>query len=182
MITKKRGLGDLNSGIADAIARMEGFYSVGSIAQRNNNPGNLRSGQGQIGSAGGFAVFPDVASGWAALERQIDLNISRGLNLYQFFGGEPGVYAGYAPSSDSNNPTYYADFVANVTGIDPNLPLNAASGSPPDPSQPSSISDRTGRQHSTSPAVSTADHPPGRPQRSQSARSGSPSGSSTGKA
>lgn len=43
----------------------------GSRAWRNNNPGNLRAGtfannHGAIGSAGGFAVFPDEETGDAA--------------------------------------------------------------------------------------------------------------------
>src|SRR5271157_4273547 len=85
--------------LAQAIARMEGFNVAGSVAQRDNNPGNLRSGPGQIGTdAGGYAIFPDVTTGYAALDNQINLNIGRGLTLNQFFGGLPGVYAGYAPS------------------------------------------------------------------------------------
>lgn len=47
--------------------------SGGSRAWRNNNPGNIRSGRfanthGAIGDAGGFAVFPDEATGLAASE------------------------------------------------------------------------------------------------------------------
>jgi len=121
------GLGDLTDQIAQAIYQMEGSGPT-TIATRNNNPGNLRSGPGQIGTNGGFAVFPDMATGWAALDNQINLNISRGLTLNQFFGGLPGVYAGYAPSADSNNPSAYATFVANQVGIDPNTPLNALAG------------------------------------------------------
>jgi len=121
---------------------MEGFYQAGSIAQRNNNPGNLRSGTGQVGTAGGFAVFPDAETGWAALVHQVYLNIERGLSLFTFFGGEryengsviPGGYPGYAPSGDSNNPNQYANFVASQVGIDPSTPLNSIGASPPDPS------------------------------------------------
>lgn len=117
-------LGDATvDSIAQAIYQMEGSGPT-TIATRNNNPGNLRSGPGQIGTNGGFAVFPDMATGWAALDGQINLNISRGLTLSEFFAGKPGVYAGYAPSADSNNPANYAAFVAGQTGIDPNTPLN----------------------------------------------------------
>lgn len=124
---------DITQSIAEAIARMEGFYVPGTLAQRNNNPGNLRSGPGQVGTAGGFAVFPDAQTGWEALARQVDLNISRGLNLFQFFGGGQG-YPGYAPSSDSNDPNRYANFVAQQTGIDPSQRLDQWGSSPPDPS------------------------------------------------
>lgn len=120
---KGLGTGDLTISIAQAIYQMEGS-GPNTIATRNNNPGNLRSGVGQIGTNGGYAVFPDMATGWNALYHQIDLNIARGLTLYEFFAGKPGVYAGYAPSADSNDPINYANFVASRTGIDPSVPLN----------------------------------------------------------
>ena len=109
--------------LASAIARFEGFGTPGVWATINNNPGNLRSGPGQIGTNGGFAVFATPADGYAALDKQIQTNESLGLNLNQFFGGEPGVYAGYAPAADSNNPAQYATTVAGWLGIDPTVPL-----------------------------------------------------------
>jgi hypothetical protein len=131
-VKRNRGLGDaeaFTSSLASSIARFEGYNIAGSVAQRNNNPGNLRAGPGQIGTdANGYAVFPDAATGYAALDNQIDLNISRGLTLNQFFAGEPGVYAGYAPSGDSNNPSQYATTVAGWMGIDPNVPLSTLAG------------------------------------------------------
>jgi hypothetical protein len=47
-------------------------FSGGNWTWRNHNPGNLRPGavsrrNGQIGRAGGFAVFPDYDSGHRAL-------------------------------------------------------------------------------------------------------------------
>lgn len=47
-------------------------YSKGDPAWRNNNPGNLKSGDvskrnNQIGKAGGFAIFPDYETDHAAL-------------------------------------------------------------------------------------------------------------------
>jgi hypothetical protein len=117
------GLGDLVSSIAQAIAQMEGYNSPGTLAQRNNNPGNLRSGAGQIGTSGGFAVFPDAATGWAALDNQVQLNINRGLTLDQFFAGGNG-YPGYAPSADANNPAQYASFVGSQVGISTTVPLS----------------------------------------------------------
>lgn len=116
----------LVTSMAQAIAQMEGYNTQGTIAAKNNNPGNLRAGAGQVGTANGFAVFPDPATGWNALYSQIDYNIGLGLNMQQFFAGEPGVYPGYAPSADSNNPTAYANFVATQVGVDPTVPLNQA--------------------------------------------------------
>jgi hypothetical protein len=123
MVARLGKLGDITTSIAQAIYQMEGS-GPNTIATRNNNPGNLRSGTGQTGSASGYAVFPDMATGWNALYHQINLNIAKGLNLYEFFGGKTGVYAGYAPSADSNDPVNYANFVASQTGLDPSVPLN----------------------------------------------------------
>jgi hypothetical protein len=128
----RKGLGQtgnsLIDSLANAIARMEGYNVAGSVAQRNNNPGNLRAGTGQIGTdANGYAIFPSVDAGFAALDNQIQLNINRGLTLTQFFQGKPGVYAGYAPAADSNDPTNYANTVAGWLGIDPNTQLSSLS-------------------------------------------------------
>lgn len=121
-----RGLGSLTTDLASAIQRFEGACTSGTC--RNNNPGNLRAGAGSIGvDSRGIAIFPDYATGEAALERQVDLNIGRGLSLSQFFGGKPGVYPGYAPAADSNNPAGYTSTVAGWLGIDPNVPLSSVS-------------------------------------------------------
>jgi hypothetical protein len=127
MTTWRKGLGQASDPtvqqFASAIAQMEGFGTPGVWATINNNPGNLRTGPGQTGTNGGFAVFPTVDAGYAALDQQIDTNIALGLNLQQFFAGEPGVYPGYAPAADSNNPTNYANFVAGQLGISTTTPL-----------------------------------------------------------
>jgi hypothetical protein len=132
-VKRHRGLGQAGSftdQLAQAIARFEGYNVAGSVAQRNNNPGNLRSGPGQTGTdPNGYAIFPDVATGYAALDNQISLNIGRGLSLDEFFAGKPGVYPGYAPSSDANNPAQYASTVAGWLGIDPTVPLSSIAGS-----------------------------------------------------
>ena len=109
--------------IAIAISEMEGFNKPGSRAQRQNNPGNLRS-WGKTPIVEGFANFPTAAEGWSALRRQIWRNVDRGLTLYEFFGGKPNVYAGYAPDADGNRSRHYAEFVAKRAGIPVNVPLN----------------------------------------------------------
>lgn len=119
-----RGLGSLTTDLAGAIQRMEGACS-GSTC-RNNNPGNLRAGPGSTGvDSRGIAIFPDQATGEAALQRQVDLNIGRGLTLDEFFGGKAGVYAGYAPAADSNNPSAYASTVAGWLNIPENSVLSS---------------------------------------------------------
>ncbi len=121
--------------IALSIATFEGFFITGSLAQRNNNPGNLRS-WGTMPVRDGYAAFPSADIGWAALRRQVQLNIDRGLTLQEFFGGKPGVYSGYAPAADTNNPTGYAAFVAERVGIPVNKPIRETTA----PSSPSGSS------------------------------------------
>lgn len=113
---------DLIFRLAYAIALMEGYFALGTIAQRNNNPGNLRR-WGSFPTESGFAKFPNQVTGWNALFRQIDLNISRDLTLIEFFSGKPGVYPGYAPAADSNKPVDYALFVNRWLGIDPSTKI-----------------------------------------------------------
>jgi len=115
----------LIASLSNAIAQFEGYNVAGSVAQRNNNPGNLRSGPGQIGTDGkGYAIFPDPTTGMLALNNQVGLNIDRGLSLQTFIGGQPGGYPGYAPSADNNNVGNYVNFLSGQLGIDPNTPLN----------------------------------------------------------
>ena len=122
-----RGMSGIVQDLASAIARQENANPA------YNNPGALRAGPGQIGtSASGFAIFPDYATGEAALENQIQLNIGRGLTLQQFFAGQrdasgnviPGGYPGYAPAADANQPNVYAQNVAAWAGIPANVPMN----------------------------------------------------------
>jgi hypothetical protein len=96
--------------ISEAIASYEGFWKPDSVANRNHNPGNLRE-WGDNPKKHGYASFANFADGWNALRRQVTLNIERGLTPLEFFAGKAGVYAGYAPSKDNNNPQAYAAFV-----------------------------------------------------------------------
>lgn len=121
------------SELAEAIARFEGFGKPGSLATRNNNPGNIRS-WGSLPTRDGYVVFPTPEAGWAALERQVGLNVARGLTMEEFFAGKPGVYGGYAPAADANDPGNYARTVAGWLGINVERPLAEYLGAgPPDP-------------------------------------------------
>lgn len=118
------GMGALGSTIdtlALAIQQQEGWYP-GSRSYRNNNPGNLIY-VGQSGSSGpdaqGFAVFPDYASGYAALIHQINLDAGRGYTFYEWM-------ARYAPSSDGNNPGSYAQVLAAALGTTPDTQVAMA--------------------------------------------------------
>ena len=136
------------SELAQAIARFEGFVP-GTRAYRNNNPGNLRTWGSLPRDSAGYAIFPTPEAGWAALERQVGLNIARGLTLEEFFAGKPGVYAGYAPSADANDPANYARTVAGWLGIGTGEPLSGylgTGGAPPDPSGGSASPQKPGRK------------------------------------
>lgn len=69
---------------------------------RNNNPGNLRyAGQtGATADAQGFAVFPSLAAGIQAANRQLDLYAARGVNTI----GE--IVKRWAPSSENDTGAY----------------------------------------------------------------------------
>lgn len=100
-----------------------------TLAQMNNNPGNIRYWPGAV-TIYGYASFPTVESGWKALHGQIETNvfgISRNwprrrthpMSFYEFFAGQrdkdgnvlPLGYPGYAPAADSNHPRVYAAYV-----------------------------------------------------------------------
>lgn len=113
---------DVIAQIADRIAKVEGYYVTAkqaqqsrskfpSLAQKNNNPGNIRS-WGTRPVVNGYAQFPSVEEGFKALRTQVDKVIKRGVTFREFFGGKDKVYPGYAPAADSNHPIQYATHVA----------------------------------------------------------------------
>lgn len=110
--------------IADTIQTQEG-YRPGTIAYRNNNPGNLIY-VGQPGATlgeGGFARFSDYASGRAALERQIGLYAGRGMTIQS-------MAETYAPwGHGGNNPDVYAGRIASALGVPAGTTLSSLDGS-----------------------------------------------------
>lgn len=110
--------------IALAITIFEGWFP-GSRSWTNKNPGNLRNWDPRLPKDDqGFDIFPSVGAGFRALLRQVELNIDRRLTLLEFFAGSPGVYSGYAPAADGNDPAGYARFVSKKTGIPvANIPI-----------------------------------------------------------
>lgn len=112
--------------LAQAIQQQEGYYP-GSLAYRNNNPGNLvYAGQpGATLGAGGFASFPSYSAGYQALENQITLDVTRGTDV----NGNPVTTVGqlissWAPPSENDTATYIANVSAS-TGFDPNASLSS---------------------------------------------------------
>jgi hypothetical protein len=86
----------------------------GTRSWRNNNPGNMRNtrfskGQGSLGEAGGFAVFPDTPAGEGALTNLLDTDVYQGLSV-------DGAVNRYAPPSE-NNTTAYQNNIRSMTGL-----------------------------------------------------------------
>jgi hypothetical protein len=125
------GLGDaLVDCLSSAITQVEG--SNPNFAA-NNNPGNLiyvgpnQNGQtGVTPGAGGFAKFTSPASGYAAMQWQIQNYIGRGFTPTQFFntwapGGTSNAAGGVQTQVATNS---YVSTVSGSCGLDPNTPLN----------------------------------------------------------
>lgn len=91
------------------------YKKTGVLADRNNNPLNLRLTsdvwKGQIGSSNGFVSFKDIAHGYRAGFKNIISQIKKGNNTLQ------SLINVWAPTSDGNNPINYAKFVSEKTGI-----------------------------------------------------------------
>jgi len=116
------------TGLLDAFARaiydFEGS-GAGTLATRNNNPGNLRPPNGglywpgQTGVAsGGYAIFQTFTDGWNALISDIQhkVNTHPEWTIQDFFnvwlGGAPGV----SPPAAEGNAVNYAKYVADRIG------------------------------------------------------------------
>jgi hypothetical protein len=117
-------LGSLQT-VAATIQQQEGYYP-GSLAYRNNNPGNLMyAGQaGATGTPGTLAVFDSYADGYNALLNQITLDANKGWSIQQFTSSYAPTGCGTA--CNGNNPTAYAQTIANNEGLSINDPLSLA--------------------------------------------------------
>lgn len=86
----------------------------GTRAWRNNNPGNIRMSDfsrraGAIGEAGGFAVFPDEATGQRAVKQLLRGNSYQNLTI-------ANAVSRYAPPSE-NNTVAYQRSLERLTGL-----------------------------------------------------------------
>jgi hypothetical protein len=117
---------DALDNIGQAIFQYEGG-NPGNLNVRNNNPGNLKSGPGETGTADGFATFSDPGDGWNALNQWITSHTSAnpGWDFYDTFDyylrGSTS-----APSVDSQGDSdAYAEYVAGFLGVDPTTPVSS---------------------------------------------------------
>lgn len=94
------------------------YIPSGTLADRNNNPGNLKF-VGQSGATmgeNGFAKFNTPEDGFRALMDQVALDQSRGLTLQQFVEK-------YAPATE-NNTNVYVQQMSQWLGANPNMRLS----------------------------------------------------------
>lgn len=91
---------------------------------RNNNPGNLNfAGQAGAVKEGGpngrFAVFSSMSEGIAALYRQLQLYMKRGVNTVS------GIVKKYAPAADGNNVAGYISALTRQLGVSADQKLDS---------------------------------------------------------
>lgn len=103
------------------------IYLGGQRNWRNNNPGNIGYGNGQlvkrlgaIGKAGGFAVFPDYETGRKAIFGVLKKDDFQSRTIAK-------ALEVWAPKEDKNDPKKYKQFVLARTGIDLNRPIRSLS-------------------------------------------------------
>lgn len=107
---------------ASAIARQEGFWVEGSLANRRNNPGNIEEGKfaqshGALPSDGNrFAAWATADEGFAALVSLLKIGYT-GLTLAQ-------AIAKWAPANE-NDTAQHIKNVSSWTGLDPETVLTA---------------------------------------------------------
>ena len=98
----------------------------GTISWRNNNPGNIRTSyftkkNGEIGQAGGFAVFPSLEIGMNAIKKLLRSKSYNNLTIEK-------AISRYAPNDDgNNNEKVYQKRLGDLTGLNINLVLNSLS-------------------------------------------------------
>ena len=123
-------------------------YSGGTLAWRNNNPGNLRYGplaieNGAIGEDGnGFAIFPDEQIGMQALNSVVTQTYAND-TIYS-------MMQSYAPSSDNNNTSSYINYLVNAVGVPSDTPISSLTSA-----QLSSLEQAIKSYEGTSPGTTT---------------------------
>lgn len=115
-----------------ALAQFEGFGIQGSVAQRQNNPGNIQSGSfacsfGGTCQPGSIAKFPNVAAGLSAEDALVAQYANSGASIQDLINAwSPPNAPGNSPQSTQN----YTNFVASQLGVSPQTPLSSLLGTP----------------------------------------------------
>ena len=109
-----------------AIQEMEGYFE-GSRAFRNKNPGNVKYVEGMKLAIGkdkaGFAVFNSYEDGFTFLKNLVYKACTGQSKIYKPDMTILQFFQKYAPSSDGNYPTKYAEFVAGKVALQITNPI-----------------------------------------------------------
>lgn len=89
-----------------------------TLADRNNNPGNIRPVGG-----GGFRIFQSALHGWTAMKNQL-MRYFTGKTTGRALQTIQDIVSTWAPAGDNNDPKKYAQDVAKWMGVSPNAVLN----------------------------------------------------------
>ncbi|EHK6605851.1 TPA: lytic transglycosylase catalytic [Escherichia coli] len=90
----------------------------GTLADRNNNPGNIRPVSGK-----GFRFFESALEGWEAMKNQL-MRYFTGKTTGRALQTIQDIVSTWAPAGDNNDPKRYAQDVAKWMGVSPNAILN----------------------------------------------------------
>ncbi|BHI59887.1 lytic transglycosylase catalytic [Escherichia coli] len=90
----------------------------GTLADRNNNPGNIRPVGGK-----GFRFFESALKGWEAMKNQL-MRYFTGKTTGRALQTIQDIVSTWAPAGDNNDPKKYAQDVAKWMGVSPNAILN----------------------------------------------------------
>ncbi|HFV9117780.1 TPA: lytic transglycosylase catalytic [Escherichia coli] len=90
----------------------------GTLADRNNNPGNIRPVSGK-----GFRFFESALEGWEAMKDQL-MRYFTGKTTGRALQTIQDIVSTWAPAGDNNDPKKYAQDVAKWMGVSPNAILN----------------------------------------------------------
>ncbi|EFA3718218.1 lytic transglycosylase catalytic [Escherichia coli] len=89
-----------------------------TLADRNNNPGNIRPVSGK-----GFRFFESALEGWEAMKNQL-MRYFTGKTTGRALRTIQDIVSTWAPEGDNNDPKKYAQDVAKWMGVSPNAILN----------------------------------------------------------
>jgi hypothetical protein len=89
-----------------------------TLADRNNNPGNIRPVGG-----GGFRTFENALRGWTAMKNQL-MRYFTGKTTGRRLQSIMDIVSTWAPAGDNNDPQQYARQVAGWMGVSPTAALN----------------------------------------------------------
>lgn len=85
-----------------------------TLADRNNNPGNIRPVSGK-----GFRFFESALEGWEAMKNQL-MRYFTGKTTGRALQTIQDIVSTWAPAGDNNDPKKYAQDVAKWMGVSPN--------------------------------------------------------------